>query len=46
MQVDERYKQQQHVSPDNDWNYVHNLMYAIANLLEESKCNAATAPFQ
>jgi tetratricopeptide (TPR) repeat protein len=43
MQVDERYMQQQHVSPDNDWNYVHNLMYGIANLLEEGKCNAATA---
>jgi tetratricopeptide (TPR) repeat protein len=42
MQVDERYMQQQHISPDNDWNYVHNLMYAIANLLEEGKCNAAT----
>jgi tetratricopeptide (TPR) repeat protein len=43
MQVDEGYMQHQHVSPDNDWNYVHNLMYAIANLLEEGKCNAATS---
>jgi hypothetical protein len=26
---------------DDDWNYVHNLMYAIANLLEEGKIKAA-----
>lgn len=43
MQVDEHYMQEQQVSPDNDWNYVHNLMYSIANLLEEGKCNAAAA---
>ncbi len=43
MQVDERYMQEQHVKPDNDWNYVHNLMYAIANLMEEGKLNEATA---
>ncbi len=43
MQVDEHYMREQQVSPDNDWNYVHNLMYAIANLLEEGKWNAATA---
>ena len=43
LQVDERYMQEQHVQPDNDWNYVHNLMYAIANLLEEGKLKAATA---
>jgi tetratricopeptide (TPR) repeat protein len=42
MHVDERYMQQQHVAPDNDWNYVHNLMYAIANFMEEGKLNAAT----
>jgi tetratricopeptide (TPR) repeat protein len=40
-QVDERYMRQQHVSVDNDWNYVHNLMYAVANLLEEGKIKAA-----
>jgi len=40
--VDERYMQEQHVTPDNDWNYVHNLMYAIANLMEEGKLNKAT----
>ena len=36
-EVDERYMREQHVKPDNDWNYVHNLMYAIANLMEEGK---------
>jgi tetratricopeptide (TPR) repeat protein len=42
MQVDERYMREQHVQPDNDWNYVHNLMYAIANLMEEGKLERAT----
>lgn len=42
-QVDERYMREQHVKPDDDWNYVHNLMYAIANLMEEGKLNGATA---
>jgi len=35
--------QEQHIEPDNDWNYVHNLMYAIANLMEEGKLKDATA---
>ncbi len=43
LSVDERYMAEQHVQPDNDWNYVHNLMYAIANLMEEGKLNQATA---
>jgi tetratricopeptide (TPR) repeat protein len=43
METDERYMQEQHVQPDDDWNYVHNLMYAIANLLEEGKLKDATA---
>ncbi len=43
MQVDESYMQEQHIQPDNDWNYVHNLMYAIANLMEEGKLKEATA---
>ncbi len=43
MQVDERYLRDQHVQPDDDWNYVHNLMYAIANLLEEGKLKEAAA---
>jgi tetratricopeptide (TPR) repeat protein len=37
MEVDERYLREQHVSPDDDWNYVHNMMYAIANLMEQGK---------
>lgn len=43
METDERYMQEQHIQPDDDWNYVHNLMYAIANLLEEGKLKDATA---
>jgi tetratricopeptide (TPR) repeat protein len=43
IQVDERYMATQHVVPDNDWNYVHNLMYAIENLMEEGKLNQASA---
>jgi tetratricopeptide (TPR) repeat protein len=35
--VDEAYMRSQHVSADDDWNYVHNLMYSIANLLEEGQ---------
>jgi tetratricopeptide (TPR) repeat protein len=42
MDVDERYMREQDVVPDNDWNYVHNLMYAIANLMEEGKLRDAT----
>ncbi|MGC2656991.1 MAG: tetratricopeptide repeat protein [Bryobacteraceae bacterium] len=42
MQVDERYMRDQHVYPDNDWNYVHNLMYAVANLMEEGKLEEAS----
>jgi tetratricopeptide (TPR) repeat protein len=40
-EVDERYMREQHVSPDDDWNYVHNMMYAIANLMEEGKLSQA-----
>ena len=43
IEVDERYMAAQHVAPDNDWNYVHNLMYAIENLMEEGKLKQATA---
>jgi tetratricopeptide (TPR) repeat protein len=35
--VDEAYMKTQHVAADDDWNYVHNLMYSIANLLEEGR---------
>ena len=40
--VDEKYMREQNVEPDDDWNYVHNLMYAIANLMEEGKLKLAT----
>ena len=43
MQADEQYMQSQHVPVDDDWNYVHNLMYAIANLIEAGQLNEATA---
>jgi tetratricopeptide (TPR) repeat protein len=42
-EADEHYMQEQHVPVDDDWNYVHNLMYAIANLLEEGRLKEATA---
>jgi tetratricopeptide (TPR) repeat protein len=42
MRVDEAYMKAQHVAVDDDWNYVHNLMYAVANLLEEGKLKQAT----
>jgi hypothetical protein len=43
VKADEQYMQAQHVQVDDDWNYVHNLMYAIANLLEAGEFNQATA---
>jgi tetratricopeptide (TPR) repeat protein len=42
-ETDERYLREQHVSPDDDWNYVHNMMYAIANLMEQGKLTEADA---
>lgn len=42
-EADERYMKEQHIHVDEDWNYVHNLMYAIANLLEEGRLKEATA---
>jgi tetratricopeptide (TPR) repeat protein len=41
--VEERYQREQHVGVDDDWNYIHNLMYSIANLMEEGKMQEATA---
>jgi tetratricopeptide (TPR) repeat protein len=41
--VEEKYQREQHVAVDNDWNYVHNLMYSIANLMEEGKMQGAAA---
>jgi tetratricopeptide (TPR) repeat protein len=43
MAADEHYMQQQHVGPDDDWNYVHNMMYAIANLMEQGRMADANA---
>jgi hypothetical protein len=43
MKTDEEYMRAQHVQMDDDWNYVHNLMYAIANLLEAGEFSEATA---
>jgi hypothetical protein len=42
MKADEEYMQEQHVQVDDDWNYVHNLMYAIANLMEAGELSDAT----
>ena len=41
--VDEKYMHDQHIGPDDDWNYIHNLMYAVANLMEEGKLHQAMA---
>ena len=41
--ADETYLREQHVSVDDDWNYVHNMMYAIANLMEQGKLAQANA---
>ena len=41
-EADERYMQSQRVKVDDDWNYVHNLMYAVANLMEEGRLREAT----
>jgi len=43
METDERYMREQHVGPDDDWNYVHNMMYAIANLMEQGRLEEANA---
>jgi tetratricopeptide (TPR) repeat protein len=40
-EADEHYMDSQHVPVDDDWNYVHNLMYAIANLMEAGQLEAA-----
>jgi tetratricopeptide (TPR) repeat protein len=39
--ADEGYMRGQKVAVDNDWNYVHNLMYSIANLLEAGRLQEA-----
>jgi tetratricopeptide (TPR) repeat protein len=42
-ETDERYLREWHETPDDDWNYVHNMMYAIANLMEQGKLSEANA---
>ena len=42
MHVDEAYMRTQHVGVDDDWNYVHNLMYLVAALLEAGRIQQAT----
>jgi tetratricopeptide (TPR) repeat protein len=39
--ADQEYMRAQKVAVDNDWNYVHNLMYSVANLLEAGKLQDA-----
>jgi tetratricopeptide (TPR) repeat protein len=39
--ADERYMRGQKVAVDNDWNYIHNLMYSVANLLEAGRLQEA-----
>jgi len=43
MTADETYMRDQHIAVDDDWNYVHNMMYAIANLMEQGKLAEANA---
>jgi tetratricopeptide (TPR) repeat protein len=43
MRAEEQYMKAQNVNVDNDWNYVHNMMYAIANLMEAGKLDEAIA---
>ena len=46
MQVDEAYMKTQGVGVVNDWNYVHNLMYLIADLMEAGRLREATEDAQ
>jgi tetratricopeptide (TPR) repeat protein len=43
IEADEHYMHEQHVSVDDDWNYPHNMMYAIANQMEQGRLEAANA---
>jgi len=42
-QTDEKYMREQNVGPDDNWNYAHNMMYAIANLMEQGRLQDANA---
>jgi tetratricopeptide (TPR) repeat protein len=39
--ADEGYMREQRIAADNDWNYIHNLMYSVANLLEAGELHRA-----
>ena len=39
--ADEAYMRSQQIAVDDDWNYVHNLMYSVANLLEQGRLKEA-----
>ena len=41
MNADEKYMRERQVGPDDNWNYAHNMMYAIANLMEQGRLNDA-----
>jgi tetratricopeptide (TPR) repeat protein len=41
--ADEAYMRAWQVGPDDDWNYVHNMMYGIANLMEQGRLKEANA---
>ena len=43
LNVDETYMKTQGVTVEDDWNYVHNMMYLIADLLEAGRIEEATA---
>jgi predicted Zn-dependent protease len=42
LTVDETYMKTQGVAVEDDWNYVHNMMYLIADLLEAGRIEEAT----
>lgn len=42
LRTDEAYMEANHVSVNDDWNYVHNMMYLIADLLEAGRIAEAT----
>jgi tetratricopeptide (TPR) repeat protein len=41
--ADEKYMAEFHVGPDDDWNYTHNMMFGIANLMEQGRMQDANA---
>jgi tetratricopeptide (TPR) repeat protein len=42
-EADEKYMREQKVGVDDDWNYVHNMQYSIANLMEQGRLQEANA---